>query len=213
LGWCRRCALRSRRFAGEWRSSRSELGGTLVSDGWSAYDALALDPAKRQQCLAHLIRRAADLEEQQLGAAKRFPRAVLEALRDALAVRTWQPHLPAAEYFELCEWVGSKLAAILNSRLTSPANRRLQRFLSKHRDSLLTFLRSPEVPATNNEAERAIRPMILPRKTTGGTRSPEGLATHETTATIIETCHRQRLPILAFLTATYQRQHPTLNLR
>lgn len=188
------------------------FGGKLVTDGWAAYDALKLDPANRQQCLRHIINRAAELEAAQTGPAKAFPRAVLEVMRDALAVKTWQPHLDDDEYAGLCEWTEAKLDRTLRGHVRDPVNARFSRFL-KHRQSLLVFLPDPLVPGTNNQAERGIRPMILPRKTCGGTRSDDGLLTHEVSSSVIETCHRQGRPVLPFLAACYQRQQPALGLR
>ena len=65
---------------------------------------------------------------------------------------------------------------------------------------------------TNNSAERAIRPMILPRKTSGGTRSSAGLATHETLSSLIETCRRLSRGVLDFLATNYRGLNPTLGL-
>lgn len=194
-------------------AGRTGFAGTLVTDGWAAYDALGLDPSQRQQCLAHLINRASKLEESQRGPAKAFPRAVLEVLRDALATKTWQPHLPADEYAAHCEWVEAKLDRVLSSRIRDPSNARLLRFLRKHRGSLLTFLPLAEMPGTNNEAERAVRPMILPRKTCGGTRSEAGLRTHEAASSVIETCKRLARPVLDFLGSCYRGLKPALGLR
>jgi len=54
------------------------------------------------------------------------------------------------------------------------------------------------VPSDNNAAERAIRPQVVARKISGGTRSPQGSATKATLATIFATWQLQGLnPFLA----------------
>ena len=47
---------------------------------------------------------------------------------------------------------------------------RIDRFLGE----LFTFVQYPGVPSENNAAERAIRPAVIARKVSGGTRSSRG---------------------------------------
>ncbi len=54
-----------------------------------------------------------------------------------------------------------------------------------------TFLRCPGVDATNNAAERALRPAVIARKTWGGNRTPNGARTQQILATILYTCQQQ----------------------
>lgn len=72
-------------------------------------------------------------------------------------------------------------AALPHSRLC----KRLLQFESE----MFTFVEHPHVPAENNAAERAIRPRVIARKISGGTRSPEG---------------SQTMAILSSLFATWQ---------
>lgn len=51
----------------------------------------------------------------------------------------------------------------------------------------LTCVRQPEVPADNNLAERAIRPLVVGRKISGGTRSPRGSQTRMVLSTLAHT--------------------------
>ncbi len=50
---------------------------------------------------------------------------------------------------------------------------RVERFLLE----LFVFVRVPGVPAHNNLAERSVRPLVIARKISGGTRSPQGSQT------------------------------------
>ena len=45
----------------------------------------------------------------------------------------------------------------------------------------------PDVPSENNPAERAIRPAVVARKISGGTRSPKGSTTSSVLRTLFET--------------------------
>jgi transposase len=51
--------------------------------------------------------------------------------------------------------------------------KRVQRFLPE----LFVFIARPEVPADNNLAERSVRPLVIVRKISGGSRSPAGSQT------------------------------------
>jgi hypothetical protein len=52
---------------------------------------------------------------------------------------------------------------------------------------LFTFVESPEDPSENNAAERALRPRVIARKISGGSRSPTGSATMAVLASLFET--------------------------
>ena len=45
----------------------------------------------------------------------------------------------------------------------------------------------PDVPPTNNQAERDLRPSVIARKVSGGTRSPDGSTTIARLATLFRT--------------------------
>ena len=47
---------------------------------------------------------------------------------------------------------------------------RVERFLPE----LFVFVARPEVPSDNNLAERSVRPLVIARKISGGSRSPTG---------------------------------------
>ncbi len=51
---------------------------------------------------------------------------------------------------------------------------RLVNRLKRHWDEWLTFLSHPEVKPDNNDAERALRPIVVHRKVSGGARSDWG---------------------------------------
>jgi transposase len=58
-----------------------------------------------------------------------------------------------------------------------PCHRRGQRLRQRYpavRDSLLTFLEHPDALPDNNGSERALRPLMVHRKVTGGFRSTWG---------------------------------------
>ncbi len=65
----------------------------------------------------------------------------------------------------------------------TPLCARMLRYL----ESLFVFVTEPDVPATNNAAERSLRSLVVSRKISGGTRSARGTHTKMTLASLFGT--------------------------
>jgi transposase len=65
--------------------------------------------------------------------------------------------------------------------------------------ALWSFTEHPDIDATNNRAERAIRHAVLWRKTSTGTQTPDGDRFVERILTIRETCRCQDRPLHPYL--------------
>lgn len=76
--------------------------------------------------------------------------------------------------------------------------------LYRHRDWLWTFLDVEGVEPTNNASERALRPAVIWRKLSFGTKSAKGSRFVETILTVVETCHRQSRNSFEYLTAAIE---------
>jgi hypothetical protein len=66
---------------------------------------------------------------------------------------------------------------------------RVERFLPE----LFVFVAYPGVPSDNNLAERSVRPLVIARKISGGTRSPKGSSTRMGLASLFGTWAAQGL--------------------
>jgi transposase len=84
-----------------------------------------------------------------------------------------------------------KLCAFAQEPWNDPDCQRLARRILKHLDELLVWLRNPAVSADNNEAERALRPAVVTRKTSFGSRSKEGAHDFARLLSLIQTWKRQ----------------------
>jgi transposase len=80
---------------------------------------------------------------------------------------------------------------LLARTLRLPANRRLANHLCHEQPYLFSFLHCPGLDATNNTAERAIRPVVVARKTWGGNRTQKGARTQEVLASVLRTFWQQ----------------------
>jgi len=159
--------------------------GTLVSDFWSAYDAVAI--GKRQFCLAHLLRElekvdATNSSEEWCAFSKKTKRL----FHDALRLRHQDDFSPET-YASRIERLNQRLVGLM--LITSPDAdvKRLANRLKKYWDELLVFLDDPNVPPTNNHAEREIRPAVIMRKVIQGNRSEKGAHTQSVLMSIFRT--------------------------
>ena len=151
-----------------------EFAGTLVTDFWGAYNAVAC--ALRQKCLVHLLR---DLEhvERYKSPGPRWP-AFAKKLRRLIGdgIRLWRrrEELPSEIYASRRACLTRRLEELIATPWEDPQARRLIKRLRRHRHELFTFLDQPGVPFDNNLAERAIRPAVILRKNSYGNRSAQG---------------------------------------
>jgi transposase len=79
--------------------------------------------------------------------------------------------------------------------------RNLATALLVHFERFFTFLEKDDVEPTNNSAERALRCAVQWRKTSFGSRSPEGEVAVARLLTVIRTCHMQNRRSLDYLAA------------
>ena len=73
--------------------------------------------------------------------------------------------------------------------------------LSTHKQDVLRFLTDPQVPFTNNLAERDVRMMKLRQKISGGFRSEDGAKDFAVIRSVLSTARKQGWNILATLIA------------
>ena len=64
-------------------------------------------------------------------------------------------------------------------------------WLERRHQHLLTFLKYKDVPWENNAAERALRPMVIHRKVSGGSRSQRGAERQAINMSVIATLIKQ----------------------
>lgn len=168
-----------------------DYAGFLNHDGWQPYYRFV--HAFHQTCLSHLIRRCQDMIETATAAAARFPQAVMQCLQDGLALRD-RHRRHEISLHGLSVATGRLVAhmeRLLAKTFRDPANRRLAKHLRHEEPWLFTFLHCPGMEATNNAAERALRPAVVARKTWGGNRTENGAKTQQILISILTTCRQQ----------------------
>ena len=71
--------------------------------------------------------------------------------------------------------------------------------------AIVAFVRNPYLPATNNEAERALRIAVIARRLSFGTRNEEGSVAYAASLSVVETCRRRHLDPWPYIAETLAR--------
>lgn len=150
-----------------------EFSGTLVSDfygGYNIYDGV------KQRCWVHLLRDLKKLVEKHPNnkSVDVWAENIKFVYKQAKKISA--RNLPQMTRVRLRQQLEAKLLKLAIPYLgTKDAP---QRVLAKRIDNFLgelfTFVDVDGVPSDNNAAERAVRPAVVLRKITGGSRTPKG---------------------------------------
>jgi hypothetical protein len=92
-----------------------------------------------------------------------------------------------------------QLTGIINTPYQAADSLRIQTRIRNQGETLLTALLVSGVPLTNNLAEQKIRPMVITRKISGGSRSDEGAMTHAVNMSVFQTIKMRNQPLIPTL--------------
>ena len=185
--------------------------GWLMSDGYRVYRQFR----KRLRCWAHLQRKAKGLKDSLAKEARVFGDACDALLDELMAAVYAARESPPPE---------GALAGNYRSRL-----KEFRTLCERHRDSphgktralaceflndweaVWIVLAHPQLPLTNNEAERALRHWVILRRISNGTRTEQGSRALAPLASVIETCRKRNhlpWPYLAQVIAERRKGYP-----
>lgn len=126
----------------------------------------------------------------------RGPRAGIRPPKLSFPVREAQQHAFEQELWMFCQ------PSVRTTAVQRVFCERVEAFVP----ALFVFVRIPGVPAHNTLAERSVRPLVITRKMSGGTRSPKGSRTRMGLASLFGTWTAQHLnpfhQCLSLLTST-----------
>jgi hypothetical protein len=173
-----------------------EFGGTVTCDFYSGYNKLGV----LQRCWVHLLRDAQELAE--INADRPAVAAWVQALA-ALYQQAKSFSHPSERVRQKqrrhFERLAAQLAGPYVNDVEAPQRTLAQRIM-KHRHELFVFVSDPQVAGDNNLAERSLRPAVIARKISGGTRSPKGSDTKMGLMSLLGTWQAQGKPLLDSLT-------------
>jgi hypothetical protein len=155
-----------------------QYAGVLVSDCLATYDDV--NP-RQQKCYSHHLKAIAQAGEDN-------PSAWLEEVRWLLEqAMELKQKLPEQRVFGRGE-LEARARQLLSAPRPTSLEEKVRRRLEKQQDHLFTFLEVEEVDATNNLAERQLRPAVIARKLSCGNKTPKGAHVWEILASLAATC-------------------------
>ncbi|MCA9172368.1 MAG: transposase, partial [Planctomycetales bacterium] len=169
-----------------------DFTGTLVTDCYSGYAASVA--GAKQKCLSHLARTARDW--QKLTEVDSIDFTFFEDIKQFVKRgcnfhrRRREKKLSLKKQVAEKAWLRAELLRLETCHVSHEKAITLQARLLKHHDEWLVFLDDPRVPPTNNLAERALRPLVVLRKITFGSRSDAGATRMAKLMTVGETARR-----------------------
>ncbi|NNJ84288.1 MAG: IS66 family transposase [Gammaproteobacteria bacterium] len=166
--------------------------GWLMTDGLKVYRKYT----SRLRCWAHLLRKAKGLEDSLEPKVQRFGKRIheiLDLLMDAVYKAREGP--PLGDLKQIHAHLLQELRTLCTSMETCPHKkaRELAREFLNDWEAIFAVLSHPHLPLTNNEAERLLRPLVILRRISYGTRSENGTRALALLASVVETCRKRQL--------------------
>lgn len=170
----------------------NDFAGVVISDFFSAYSPLEVEKAK---CWAHLLRDSHALTKGQpppTSERVQFHQH-LHHLFVEMGLALEQVAADETSRELLHQQMRDKLLALANQDWQDPDCQRLAARILKYLDELLVWLYHADVAPDNNQAERGLRPAVVTRKTSFGSRSKRGAQAFARLLSLIRTWESQGL--------------------
>jgi hypothetical protein len=164
--------------------------GVFTTDCLHTYDNLGY---KMQKCWAHLLRETTRMKSEQ-------GKLLLAELKHILSLAR------SGEFSK--EDMLAMLDCTINKGFDDYWCKSLIKRIVRYRHEWFTFMDTPDVDCTNNAAERSLRPSVVMRKITGGSRSDKGAHCHEVCMSALATWEKQGKDFMAEAMETIKAQLP-----
>ncbi len=177
------------------------FSGIICADYWGAYRKYArLFDVPMQYCMAHLIREIRFLAQHSIKKLARWGNFLLEWLKKLFRTLHGRNHYTPGGFAMAME----RFKKGFLSRMRRPPDHALakklaRRFRGKAAEDYFRFLTEPGLEPTNNGTERQIRPVVIDRRITQGTRGLAGMRWCERIWTILATCKKQKRNVFEFI--------------
>jgi transposase len=178
-----------------------DFSGIVCADYWGAYRKYArLFDVRVQYCMAHLIRDVRFLAEHSIRKLSRWGCCLLEWLKELFKILHRRSRYAPKGFV----WVMERIKEEFLKRVRRPPEHALakklgRRFKGKAAEDYFRFLTEPKLEPTNNGTERQIRPVVIDRRITQGTRGDTGMRWCERIWTILATCKKQNRNVFKFI--------------
>jgi len=180
----------------------AHFAGVLTSDCLASYENL---PFTMHKCYAHHLKAIAQARDRKPEDQRAYLNELTALLHAAMMLDRMRGDLPPPEFARIRQHLGHRADALILPARADPDEERVANRLRKRRQWLFTFLDHPGIEATNNRAERALRPAVIARKLSCGNKTNRGKRTWEILASLAATCHQRGQDFVEFL-------HPILTI-
>ena len=170
--------------------------GVVCLDFYPSYDKL---PYRQQKCLIHLLRDVGKARKRGRKVSlqfRRFERKIRRIVQDAVMV--YEGIDDKNTRLQRKRLLEERVLSLCSRRYTDRDCIRVCKLLKRHWKNLFTFLESEGAHWNNNAAERAIRPSVVVRKNSYGSRSNSGASNHAVLMTVSETCRMRGVNFMDF---------------
>ncbi|MHB8359934.1 MAG: IS66 family transposase [Thermoplasmataceae archaeon] len=170
--------------------------GVDMHDGFSGYVKLAKITKNRQAwCWAHIMKDAKELIEYNESEGK-YILNILKSVFDRAKKLLEKPPEEISE--EMLKALYDEFRQIDVPYESKKCSGFVRNQLKRKRDDIFRFVIDRSVEPTNNRAERAIRPIVICRKISGGSRSVRGARDFTRVYSVLESCRKRgKLPFRA----------------
>src|ERR1035438_7804484 len=173
----------------------ADYAGVMVTDRGKSYDAEELLGVKQQKCLDHLKENINDVLEHKTGRARSFGLKLKSILREGRQL--WRDQRAGkAEKFEAeVERIEEELTVHLRPRMLKDEDnqRLLDGIVLQHdRGRVLLFLHDPAIEPTNNRGERSLRPAVIVRRLSHGSKNERGAEALAGFTSVIQTAAKKK---------------------
>ena len=174
----------------------TNFGGVLVSDCLAIYDDAT---ALQQKCYAHHHKAISEAKALHPCQGEGFLTEAAAMLRAAVALQEQKAQCDPQSFSALRQALERKALLLLEAPRSEPREEAVRSRLNKQRDHLFTFLDHDGVDATNNLAERQLRPAVIARKISCGNKTQKGARTWQILASLAATCAQRATSFIAEL--------------
>lgn len=183
------------------RMLTNAFAGIIGADYWGAYRKFArLFDVRVQYCMAHLIREIRFLAEQKIKKLSRWGNQLLDWLKKLFDTLHRRETLTAPGWMRSMERIKIGFLKTVRRPPDHTLSRKLaRRFQDDSAQDYFRFLTEPGMEPTNNGTERQIRPVVIDRRITQGTRGQAGMRWCERIWTTFATCKKQQQNVFEFI--------------
>lgn len=174
----------------------ADYPGVLVSDCLSIYDDAT---GVQQKCYSHHHKAIAEAKKIHPQNGEGYLEDLAALLRAATALKKQKPDMAPESFRSLRATLTHNADKLLAAPRGQQQEESVRMRLYKQRDHLFTFLDHEQVDATNNLAERQLRPAVIARKISCGNKTDNGARTWQILTSLAATCAQRAQSFIATL--------------